>query len=194
MSEGSQNANANAEAENQNENLDPVKLKATADRLLKESMEWKKKAKQLAEEKEALEAKKLEESGDVEAKLEAEKKRAAKALEELKNTQKKVINQTVKEKITKYAGDVYSVDELMLRPKLKEALKEGLDKETLDFNDDVAKRFVEETKKEAPYLWKMQGDLGVNTSRARSTGTIGGVDTSKMTPKELRDYISKNFK
>lgn len=193
MSEGSNNGKPNGQTENQ-ENLDPEKLKATNERLLKESQEYKRKYQAALQEKEELEAKKLADSGDKDAMLAAEKKKAEKALEELRNAQKKVINHTVKEKITKYAGDVYNVEELMIRPKLKEFLKEGLDKDNLDFSDDVAKRYVEETKKEAPYLWKTAMGMGVNTHRAGSSGTTTGVDTSKMSAAELREYISKTFK
>jgi hypothetical protein len=195
MSESSQTDKANAKSENQiTENeLDAAKLKASNERLLKESMEWKAKAKALAAEKEEIEAKKLAESGDKDAQLEAERKKAKAALDALAKTNKKVVGQAVKDKISKYAGDVYNVDELLNRPKLKEFLKEGLDEEKLDFSDDVAKKYIEEVKKEAPYLWKTQGPMGVKTSRATSTGTSSTVDTSKMTGAELREYIKQNF-
>jgi hypothetical protein len=193
MSEGSKTAQELEAEKIQNEKLDAERLAATNARLLKESQEYKAKYQAALREKEELEAKKLNESGDKDAMLEAEKRKAAKALEELKNTQKKVINQTVKEKVAKYAGDVFNVEDLLARPKFKDFLKEGLDKDSLDFNDDVAKRFVEETKKEAPYLWKVQGSIGVNTHRSFNTGTQTTVDTSKMSAKELRDYIAANF-
>lgn len=192
MSEGSQNGTENSGQNNQ-ENLDPERLKATNERLLKESQEYKRKYQEALREKEEAEAKKLADSGDKDAMLAAERKKAEKALEELRNAQKKVINQSVKEKVAKYAGDVYSVEDLLSRPKFKDFLKEGLDKDNLDFSDDVAKKYVEETKKEAPYLWKTAMGMGVNTHRAGSTGTTTAVDTSKMSAQELREYISKTF-
>lgn len=193
MSEGSKTAEE-LQAEKIQKEEEAARLTATNARLLKESQDNKNKARDLQAKLDELEAKKLEDSGDKEAQLKAERAKAAKALDELKNTQKKVINQTVKEKVAKYAGDVFNVEDLLARPKFKDYLKEGLDKESLDFNDDVAKRFVEDTKKEAPYLWKVQGGMGVNTHRAMSTGTTTSVDTSKMSAKELRDYIASTFK
>lgn len=195
MSEGSQNAQANAEAGKSNENLDAEKLAATNARLLKESQEYKEKYRAALKEKEDLEAKKIAESGDVQAQLEAEKKRAKAALDELGKTKKKVISQAVKDKISKYAGDVFSVEDLIARPKLKEFLKEGLDEDNLDFNDDSAKRYIEEVKKEAPYLWKSTGPIGAHTGRP-GAGNVGSstVDTSKMTGAQLKEYIKNNFK
>jgi hypothetical protein len=194
MSEGSQNANANADGENNQENLDAEKLAATNARLLKESQEYKEKYRAALREKEELESKKLAETGDKDALLEAERRKAKKAMDELAKTNKKVISGVVREKVAKYAGDIYKIEDLLTNPRLKEFLKEGLDEDKLDFNDDVAKRYVDEIKKEQPYLWKVQGSMGVNTHRAMSTGTTVGVDTSKMSAKELRDYIASTFK
>jgi hypothetical protein len=82
----------------------------------------------------------------------------------------------------------------MNRPQLKSFLKEGLDEDNLDFNDEVAKRFIEEVKKESPYLWKVQGPIGANTGKPSNTGTAGTVDMESMSASELKEYISKTFK
>lgn len=194
MSEGSKTAEELLAEKTKNENLDAVALAASNARLLKESQEYKEKYKRALSEKEELESKKLAESGDKEAQLKAAEKKAREAQEALAKTTKKVISQAVKDKVQKYAGEVHSIEDLLARPSLKTYLKEGLDEDKLDFNDDVAKKFVEETKKEAPYLWKTMGGLGVNTNRASSTGTTTTVDTSKMSGKEMREYIAANFK
>lgn len=196
MSEGSQTGTENSEAGKSQENLvDAERLAATNARLLKESQEYKEKYKRALQEKEELESNKLKESGDVQAQLEAERKKAEKALAELGKTKKKVISQAVKDKVMRYAGDLHNPEDLLARPKLKEFLKEGLDEDNLDFSDDVAKRFVEEVKKEAPYLWKSMGGIGVNTTRpGNNNASASAVDTSKMSPSELKAYIASTFK
>jgi hypothetical protein len=194
MSEGSTTGKENSTSEeNHEENLDPAKLKASNARLLAESKKYKEEARRLAAEKEERENKLLEESGNKDALLEAERKKAKKALDDLAKKNKQIISSVVKEKIAKYAGDVYNVEDLVKRPSLKEFLKEGLDEEKLDFSDDVAKKYVEEVKKEAPYLWKTQGGLGINTHRSGSTGTTVTVDVEKMSAAELKAHIAKTF-
>jgi hypothetical protein len=195
MSEGSKAIGEDQDAGKTNQdNLDAERLSATNARLLKESQEYKEKYKLALKEKEELEAKKLAESGDIAAQLEAEKRAKSAALQELGKTKKKVVAQAVRDKISKYAGEVHNIDDLLNRPKLKEYLKEGLDEDNLDFADEVAKRYVEDVKKEAPYIWKAQGPLGVNTSRPSSTGVTTSVDTSKMSAAELKAYIANSFK
>lgn len=195
MSEGSQAMTEQSDAEKSKpENLDSERLAATNARLLKESQDYKEKYKTALKEKEDLESKKLQESGDISAQLEAEKRKANAALQELGKTKKKVISQVVKDKLMRYAGELHNPEDLLSRPELKEYLKEGLDEDNLDFSDEVTKRFIEEIKKKSPYLWKAQGPIGANTFRPGSTGTTSSVDTSKMTSAELKDYIASTFK
>ena len=81
MSEGSKaKVEQPSGEENQDKILDAEKLAATNARLLKESQEYKAKYKQALAEKEEIEAKKLAESGDIQAQLEAERKKAAQAM------------------------------------------------------------------------------------------------------------------
>lgn len=195
MGEGSTATSEQVDATKTNqENLDAERLAATNARLLRESQEYKEKYKGVLKEKEELESKKLAESGDIQAQLEAEKKKANQALAELGKTKKKVIGQAVKDKVMRFAGEVHNPDDLLARPELKEFLKEGLDEDNLDFNDDVAKRFTEEVKKKAPYLWKSQGPIGANTGRPGHVGTTSTVDTSKMSSSEMKEYIASTFK
>lgn len=195
MSEGSNAIGEGQDANKTNhENLDAEKAAVINQRLLKESQEYKEKYKRALAEKDELETKKLQESGDIAAQLEAEKRKSAAAMQELGKTKKKVISQVVKDKLTKFAGDVHNIDDLLSRPKLKDFLKDGLDEDNLDFNDEVAKRYVEEVKKEAPYIWKAQGPMGAVTSRPGSTGNTASVDTSKMSAAELKAYIASTFK
>lgn len=193
MSEGSKD-NHEHDASKNNQDIDAERLAATNARLLKESQEYKAKYKQALAEKEEIESKKLQESGDIAAQLDAERKKAAAAMAELTKTKKKVISQAVTEKISKYAGDVYSVSDLTGLPELKSYLKEGLDEDNLDFSDDVAKRFIESVKKDKPYFWKNTNGIGANTSRPQSGLNNQTVDTAKMSPTELKEYMKKNFK
>jgi hypothetical protein len=194
MSEGSNTNGENQTVKENQTTLDAEKLAATNARLLKESQEWKEKFKQSLKEKEDLEAQKLAETGDKDAIIVAERKAKEKALEELNKTKKKVISQALKDKVAKYAGEVYSIDDIVNRPQIKEYFREGIDEEALDFSDDVAKKFVEAVKKDAPYLWKQGGSVGANTSRPGVTNNAGKVDTSKMTASELKEYIKNTFK
>jgi hypothetical protein len=175
---------------------DVERLKATNARLLEESQSYKDKFKTALKEKEELEAKKIAESGDIAAQLDLANKRAKKFEDELGQTKKKVVTQAVKDKISKYAGDVYSLDEIMSKPSLKEFLRQGLDEDSLDFNDESAKAFVDEVKKESPHLWRSQGPIGAHT--AKPNGGVGvtgtNVDISKMSVAEMKEYMTKNFK
>jgi hypothetical protein len=194
MSEGSKATSEQTEAKNQDTNLDADKLAATNARLLKESQEYKAKYKAALAEKEEIEAKKLAESGDIQAQLEAERKKAAQAMAELAKTKKKVISHAVTEKIARYAGDVHSVDDLTNQPELKSFLKEGLDEDNLDFNDDAAKRFIDAVKKSKPYLWKSTNGIGAMTSKPGNGLTTQAVDINKMSVSELKEYMKQNFK
>jgi hypothetical protein len=180
--------------ENQDTTLDAERLAATNARLLKESQEYKAKYKQALSEKEELESKKLVESGDIQAQLDAERKKAAQAMAELAKTKKKVIGHAVTEKIARYAGEVYSVDDLTNQPELKSFLKEGLDEDNLDFSDDAAKRFIEAVKKSKPYLWRSTNGIGAMTGRPQNGLNAQTVDTSKMNAAELKEYMKQNFK
>ncbi len=169
--------------ENQDTTLDAERLAATNARLLKESQEYKAKYKQALSEKEELESKKLVESGDIQAQLDAERKKAAQAMAD-----------AVTEKIARYAGEVYSVDDLTNQPELKSFLKEGLDEDNLDFSDDAAKRFIEAVKKSKPYLWRSTNGIGAMTGRPQNGLNAQTVDTSKMNAAELKEYMKQNFK
>jgi len=194
MSERSKADLEQDQANNQDIQLDAEKLAATNARLLKESQEYKAKYKQALSEKEEMESKRLAESGDIQAQLDAERKKAAQAMAELTKTRKKVIGHAVTEKIARYAGDVYSVDDLTNQPELKTYLKEGLDEENLDFSDDAAKRFLDEVKKKKPYLWKSTSGIGAMTSRPQNGLNAQTVDLKKMSTDELKEYAKKNFK
>lgn len=194
----SENSNANGEhqtANNQSNMDDLDALRATNERLLKESRENKEKYKRALAEKEELEAKKLSESGDLAAQLEAERKRAQKYEAELKQTKSLVISQKMRDKLVKFAGDVYNPDDLITRPELKEFIKDGLDEDKLDFADDSAKKYIETLKKNAPYLWKPTNGVGANTSRPSSSSTqVSSVDIAKMEKEELKEWIKANYK
>ena len=195
MSEGSKaKVEQPSGEENQDKILDAEKLAATNARLLKESQEYKAKYKQALAEKEEIEAKKLAESGDIQAQLEAERKKAAQAMAELAKTKKKVISQAENEKIARYAGDDHSVEDLTNQPELKSFLKEGLDEDALDFNDDAARRFIESVKKTKPYLWKSTSGIGAMTGKPGNGLNNQTVDLNKMSATELKEYMKKNFK
>jgi hypothetical protein len=186
----------NGDDQKPKELTDVERLQATNKRLLDESMSYKEKYKLALKEKEDLEASKIAESGDIAQQLELEKKKAKSAMDELGRTKKKVVSQAVRDAISKYAGDVYSIDDLMSKPKLKEYLKQGLNEDSLEFNDESAKAFVDEIKKDSPYLWRGQGPIGARTSKPSGGMDISGnhVDVSKMTPTEMKEYMLSKFK
>jgi hypothetical protein len=194
--ENQQDPNVNTDgSKNQEQETDLERLKATNKRLLEESMSYKDKYKKALAEKEELESKKLNESGSLSDQLAHEKRLRQQAEEKLGQTTKKVVSQAVKEKILKYAGDVYSLEDLMSKPKLKEYLKQGLDEENLDFNDESAKAFVDDIKKESPYLWRSSQPVAALTSKPGGiNASSSNVDTAKMTPQELKEYLLTKFK
>lgn len=195
--ENQTNPNVNTDgSNNQEQENDVERLKATTARLLAESQSYKDKYKLALKEKEDLEAKKLSESGSLTDQLAHEKKMRLQAEEKLGQTTKKVVSQAVREKISKYAGDVHSLDDLMSKPKLKEYLRQGLDEDNLDFNDESAKAFVDEIKKDSPYLWRSAQPIGAHTSKPNGGLNVSssGVDTAKMSPTELKDYMKLKFK
>jgi hypothetical protein len=175
---------------------DVERLKATNKRLLEESQAYKEKYKSALKEKEDLESQKIAESGDIAQQLELEKKRSQKAMEELGKTKKKVVSQAVKDKISKYAGDVHSLDLLMRDPKLKEYLKQGLDEDNLEFNDESAKAFIDDVKKESPFLWRNSQPIGAFTQKPNGSVNVAttSADTAKMTATEIKQYMLEKFK
>lgn len=176
---------------------DVEKLKATNARLLRESQEYKTKYQAALQEKENVEAERIKVSGTMEEKLKLAEKQNQELLAKLNGTTKIVINQEVKNKVLRFAGDVHSEEDLLSSPKLKEYLEKGFDKDKLEFQDDFAKQFVEEVRKEKPYLWKSSGPIGAHTGKPGATTSSlngGGVDFSKMTAAEEKEWILKNLK
>jgi hypothetical protein len=175
---------------------DLERLKATNKRLLEESQTNKEKYKTVLAEKEAIEQERVTKTGTLQEQLDLERKQKLKFQEELGKTKKFVISQKVKEKISQYAGDVYSLDDLMSKPELKTYLQQGLDEENLDFNDESAKAFVDEVKTKSPYLWRSQGPIGAHTAKPNGSVNVsnGQVDVSKMTASEMKEYMMKTFK
>jgi len=188
----SDEVNSQAQGAQGTEELDPVRLAATNKRLLEESVQWKEKYKSLAHQQEELERKRLEESGTLEERLKAETKRAAELQAALDRTTKQVVTQKVKEKVLRFAGDVHNPDDLIANPKLKEYLAKGLDEENLDFNDEVAKQYVEDLKKEKPYFWKQSGPIGANTGKPAAN--IPSSKPVELKKDDLKSFIINNFK
>jgi HPt (histidine-containing phosphotransfer) domain-containing protein len=169
------------------------KLKATNNRLLAESQEWKARFKDEMAAKERATKEQLEKDGNLKGLAEQLQKENQKLKEELGSTRSKVLKANIRSKVARFAGEVHDLEDVLNQPQFKDVLQTGIDQENLELNDDAAKNYVSEVLKAKPWLRKAPGPMNVNTNKPASS-TSSGASFSEMSLEELKKYAIQNFK
>ncbi len=166
-------------------------LKASNERLLQESKNWKQKYQSIgseAEERERLEAEKAK---DFKKQAEIERKRAADLQAKLKQRDESVLQANIKAAVAKAAPDAVDLDDLLNQPKFSHILKSGVDEESLSLSDETAKLYVAEVFKAKPHLKKASKSAATmnRAPNGRMSFDEGAPDLSKKTDAELVGII-----
>lgn len=140
-------------------------LESTNKRLLDESKGFKKEASEYKSKLEQFEKKKIDESGDISAKLEHELKEKEKLLSENKSLRAKTLKHNIRNIIGQFAKDVYDMDDFLNQPKFLNILEEGIDAENLTISEDAAKAFTNAVLKEKPWMQKKSFQEQVDTTK-----------------------------
>lgn len=95
--------------------------------------------------------------------------------------------------LAKFANDVYDIDDLINQPAFFPLLKSGIDEDTLELSEDVAKDYVKKVLEVKPWMKKTTNQVTAVTARPGFTEQKAK-DVSSMTNKELEEYLKKTFK
>lgn len=180
----------NGEGQNQEQQSVSIeefnKLKASNERLLRESKEYKAKYSNTLTEAEEKERALAEKSKDNEKLLMLERRRLAELQNKLKSLSEATRVANIKATLAKVAPDAVDIDDLMMQPKFENLLKSGIDEETNTLSEDIAKVYVAEVFKAKPYLKKNgQRSATVNGVPGKSGFTVGEEDLAKKSNSDL---------
>lgn len=170
--------------EGQKVNVDEIlkrleQLEGTNKRILEESKGHKKEASDYKSKLDAFEKKKVEESGDISAKLELQKKETEKILSENKSLRAKTLQQNVRSVVAKFAKDVWDLDDFINQSEFAKILQDGIDPENLTISDEAGKNFANAVLNKKPW---MQKNVHQET-----------VDTTRPNPKETSTLVEKSL-
>lgn len=140
-------------------------LESTNNRLLDENKKIKTKYKETSSLFENTERERLEKEGNYQALLEAERKKLDEILNESKEMKQKVLKSNLFLEVSKYASDVYDLEDLLNQPKYASKLKDAFDTENLTVHSEKVKEYVSDVLKDKPWLKKNQEIATVVTNR-----------------------------
>lgn len=167
-----------------------ARLEQTNQRLLKESQDHKARAQRVIEEKEQFEQERLKKEGDLEGYAKRIAEENAKLKNELTGIRSKVLKANIKTKVSKYAGEVHDLEDLLNQTQFKDILQRGINQEDLDIDEAAAKDYVNEVLKHKPWLRKPVNGMGVNTTKpGASAATITGGPAKSLTELSSKELI-----
>lgn len=167
-------------------------LESTNNRLLDENKKFKTKYKETTSLYENAEREKLEKEGNFQALLESERKRVEKLEQESKEMKAKVLKSNVFLEVSKYAGDVHDLDDLLNQPKYSHILTSAIDSESLSVDGAKVKEYVNEVLKVKPWMKKINETPTTITGKPSMTN-VPEKKIEEMTSKELEEFIKKQF-
>lgn len=166
-------------------------LKASNERLLKESKDYKEKYKSTSSEVSKKEEEIALQKGDLQKLLDMERKKVGDVQNENKTMREKILTQEIVRTVGKFAADVVDLEDLLNQPKFEHILKEGIDADNLVVNEEKAKAYVDEVIKAKPYLRKQASQPGVITKKP---GTSTSGSTAKTIAQMSRDELIAAYK
>jgi hypothetical protein len=166
-------------------------LESTNKRLLEESKGFKKEAIDYKSKLEQFEKKKIDESGDISAKLEHELKEKEKLLNENKTLRAKTLKHNIRSVIGQFAKDVHDMEDFLNQPKFIKILEDGIDAENLTISEDAAKAYSNAVLKEKPWMQKNSTQEEVDTIRPNFKDATKNVSAKSYD--ELREELKKQI-
>jgi hypothetical protein len=166
-------------------------LESTNKRLLEESKGYKKQATDYKSKLELFEKKKVEESGDISAKLELELKEKEKLLSENKTLRAKTLKNNIRAAISNVAKDVYDMDDFLNQPKFVSILEDGIDGENLTVSEEAAKTYANAVLKEKPWMKRNSSQEEVDATRPNVKETTKNVASKSYD--ELKEELKKQI-
>lgn len=146
-----------------------AELEASNKRLLDESKNWKSKTTEYKSKLDKIEEENLKASGDLAKQLEHERKKAEESAKEAKKLRNATIDAKIRSTVSKYAGDVHDLDDLLNQSQFLPILKEGINPEDLSIDENAAKNFVNKVFEAKPWLKKNSSQPTVDTTRANAS-------------------------
>jgi uncharacterized protein (DUF885 family) len=168
-------------------------LEATNARLLEESKKNKTKSKEALTELEKIQQSTLEKEGDLQKILEAERIKNAELAEKLNSVKAKTLRANMMATLAKHASEVHDLDDLVNQPKFFSMLKDGMDEETLELREDVAKEYIKKVLEAKPWLKKSSTTPGAVTTRP-GFKDVSSKTISEMTKDEIEEQLRKLYK
>jgi vacuolar-type H+-ATPase subunit I/STV1 len=165
------------------------KLRDTNQRLLKDSKEYKSKAKFASEKLSEFEQSQLEKEGNFEKLLERSRSENNDLISEVKNLREKTIDKELRARVAELAPDAHSIDMVLAVKDHRDLLK--VDQESLSVSgvDD----YLEAIRENNSYLFK--GKKPEATEHRRGNFDEGKLlDSSKMTREERKSAFSNQIK
>ena len=172
-----------------------AQLEATNARLLEESKLHKTRhdEKQRAlEEADRAKREKLEAEGDYKKLLESERSRLKAIEADNKALKQTTLYNKVKETVNKFAGDVWDIEDVLNQPKFSHILKEGINEEKLEVDEEIVKRYLGEVLNAKPFLKKNHAGVGVITSKGYTPGQ-GSKPIDQMSLEDIKKYASEVY-
>ena len=169
-------------------------LEATNARLLDESKKTKSKYQETLSKYESAEKEKLEKEGNFQVLLEKEMAKNNSLMEEMVGMKKKVLSSNIRSTVSKFASDVYDLEDLLNQPKFSSILSDGIDENSLTVSEDKAKEYVAEVLKAKPYMKKTANvPSTVDTKPSFVTGEGKTKSIDEMDSSELEALIKAKF-
>lgn len=185
--EGQQNVNVS-------ELMERLKqLESTNARLLDENKKHKSRSRDAMTELEKIQSTTLEKEGDLQKILEAEKRKAEELADRFTSLKAKTIKANMRATVAKFASDVHDIDDLLNQPKYFDLLRTGIDEDSLEVNEEVAKDYVKKVTEAKPWLRKSVQAVGAVTTRPGYSETKAK-DISAMTREEYEEHVLKTLK
>jgi len=184
----------NPELDSNDEGQSQQKADDVNSRLLEESKKNKAKLQaanvKLAE-LESFRTQKLEEEGQYKKLLEQANEKLKLKDDESKSLKQKTLKANIVSTISKLAGDVYDLDDVMNQPKFKHHLEEGIDEESLTVSAEKAQAYLDAVFSAKPHLKKPV--TSVQTHKGGKPNYIPketkSVDISSMSSEDLQKHI-----
>jgi hypothetical protein len=183
-----------AEVQTNDEGQNSVRTDDVNARLLKESQDNKRKAKELAvqlAELENFKKAKLEEEGNYKSLLEQANAKLKAHEEESKSLKQKTLKGNIVSQISRYATDAVDLEDLMNQPKFKSIIEEGIDEDSLSLSQEAAEKYVKAVYEAKPHLRKQSAPVGTHKGGKPSytAKEVPVTDLSSMSREELQKHI-----
>lgn len=181
--EGSANTDINAVME------ELKALKASNERLLTESKDWKAKYQSVSTEKSSIEKAKLEKEGNFQALLEQEKTERLNLEKKLKEREKSLLKTQARSLLAEVAKDAHDISDLL---RLEDVGLIEYDEENLTVKKDSVEKFYATVKTKKPWMFG-EKKLPSNASGyvAKETGAKA---PSEMTKEEQVNALKNSLK